>query len=77
MGFNNGDIVVCVNDKPSSFLTYGKEYTVTKNRISIGDGQYIFIDATNIVSFHSGMFVTLEQYRAMKINKIRNGIQKR
>ena len=72
MGFKKGDIVVCINDKPSSYLMYGKKYMVTNNAITNG---YIFIDSTNIVAFNSNMFVSLEKYRTMKINRIKNNIK--
>lgn len=76
--FNVGDILVCINDidihgYPNLGLTYGKYY---QNLIYLGKLRdsnkwvHIINDRFESQSYHSDRFVSVSEFRKMKINKL-------
>lgn len=78
--FQIGDKVICIdhltdNGKPHLGLTYGKEYVKLRMANKKWQGPewiHIHNDRYETQSYQSKRFVSLEQYRKMKIKKIRN-----
>lgn len=76
--FNVGDIIVCIDDSDniSNFgLTYGKRYTSIKylgKKDNDWDKKYVHIinDRNESQNYYIQRFVSLSEYRKMKLNKI-------
>ena len=81
--FNIGDKIVCVQcgrfitkdghkKRPSKVIKNGHIYTI----ISTGASNDYELDGIEGNYYHNERFVSLDEYRRLKINKIKNNVQK-
>jgi len=69
--FKVGDKVVCIDNILSQFHIGGdKELTLCKTYIVLQDGARIVNDLGNEIFYSPTRFVSLQQYRKMKLQKI-------
>lgn len=79
MKFKKGDIVICVSNSgdwmTDAHLKIGGRYTI-KNVYDTNRDINIYLEETKFdYPYNKNRFITIEEYRALKINKIKNGIQ--
>lgn len=79
MKFKKGDTIICINNDQNedwfkqSLMDIGERYIVKKS-----DGKILFVEGIkSIYPYSCKRFVTLQEYRINKIQKIKDGIQSR
>lgn len=81
--FREGDVAICINSKNKYYSTFLyitelKKYKVLRHIISDDLDMILISNDLNKMSWYEiDRFLLLEEFRKLKINKIRNGIQKR
>ena len=72
MKFQEGDKVICINNKTREFdLKLYHEYKIKKINCDEFDNTFLQFDDL-INNYNPNRFISIEEYRKIKINKIKN-----
>ncbi len=66
--FQVGDKVICINDIGTGYLKLGEMYTIKRVILP----HHIIVSIDVIIAYEANLFISIEENRRRKINKIKS-----